>query len=190
MNYKKIYDEIIYRAKIEKNIRINNRKNKSHYYEAHHIVPTCLGGNGKSTQWNHINIVQLTAKEHFLCHLLLCRIYPEEKKLISALWLMINTKNKKQLRYIPNAKTYDNIRNIYKESVSKDKNAMYGINSYRSKCVLQICIDTNIIIRKWDYIQQAILFYKSQNIKLSSSGISRVCNNLRKSCGGYLWKYA
>lgn len=45
------------------------KKYEGVYYEEHHIVPKCLGGSNKK-----INLVLLTAKEHFLCHWLLCKM--------------------------------------------------------------------------------------------------------------------
>jgi len=63
MNHTKLYDAIISRA-VE-------RKKPEGYCEKHHIVPRCMGGtNGKD------NLVYLTAKEHFICHKLLVRMYP------------------------------------------------------------------------------------------------------------------
>ena len=38
------------------------------YKEKHHILPRCLGGNNKKE-----NLVELTAKEHFIIHMLLCK---------------------------------------------------------------------------------------------------------------------
>jgi hypothetical protein len=39
------------------------------YTESHHIIPKCMGGEGKTTQWRtHPNIVLLTAEEHFNVH--------------------------------------------------------------------------------------------------------------------------
>lgn len=40
-----------------------------HYVERHHIIPKSLGGDNSPT-----NIVILTAKEHFICHLLLTKM--------------------------------------------------------------------------------------------------------------------
>ena len=52
------------------------------YKEKHHVIPKCLGGlNEKS------NLIELTAREHFLCHCLLCEIDPENEKLKYALYL-------------------------------------------------------------------------------------------------------
>ena len=38
------------------------------YKEKHHILPRCLGGNNSKD-----NLVELTAKEHFIVHMLLCK---------------------------------------------------------------------------------------------------------------------
>jgi hypothetical protein len=53
------------------------------------------------------NLVSLTAREHFLCHHLLVRIYPENIKLKFALWAMCNMKSKRQSRYVPSSKIYE-----------------------------------------------------------------------------------
>jgi hypothetical protein len=47
---------------------INNVKNRNitGYTEKHHIIPSSLGGDNSKE-----NIVSLTAREHFVCHLLL-----------------------------------------------------------------------------------------------------------------------
>lgn len=74
MNYQKIYNQIIERAR--------TRQLKG-YKEIHHIIPKCLGGSNRKE-----NLVELTAREHFLCHRLLCEIYPYNKKLIYAVWVM------------------------------------------------------------------------------------------------------
>ena len=59
------------------------------YNEKHHIIPKCLGGDNSEN-----NLVELTAREHFLCHMLLCEIYPNENKLKHALFLMAIGKQK------------------------------------------------------------------------------------------------
>ena len=80
MDYTKTYNQIIERAQ--------NRKLDG-YTEKHHIVPKCIGGLDVKE-----NIVKLTAREHFLCHMLLCEIYPKENKLKHALFLMAIGKQK------------------------------------------------------------------------------------------------
>lgn len=106
MDYIKIYDTIIQKAKAQKRTKYNGI-----YYEAHHIIPSCLGGQGKTTEWRwHSNIVLLTYKEHFICHKLLCRIYPENKKLAYALWRMCTSKSHNQKRSQSTSLTYEEAR--------------------------------------------------------------------------------
>ena len=107
MEYIKIYNQIIERAQ--------NRKLEG-YKEKHHIIPRCMGGSN-----NKENIVELTAREHFLCHHLLCKIYPENEKLWYALFLMAINKNKKT-KYIISAREYSYIKekwNLYSKNKSK-----------------------------------------------------------------------
>jgi|LakMenEpi03Aug12_release.lakeMendotaPanAssembly.Ray.scaffolds.fasta_scaffold720048_1 hypothetical protein len=100
MNYERIYNQIIQKANSEIRIRT-----KEHYYEKHHIIPKCLGGNNDSD-----NLVMLTAKEHFICHRLLCEIYPGNKQLIYALWCMVTSKGRAGKRYIPSSRIYELIK--------------------------------------------------------------------------------
>lgn len=69
MNYLKIYNDIINKAKM----RIISSDN---YYEIHHITPKSLLGSDEKE-----NLVKLTFKEHYVCHRLLVKIYPQEHKL-------------------------------------------------------------------------------------------------------------
>lgn len=94
MNYQRIYNEIINRGKIRKNL-IDS------YTEKHHIIPKCIGGTDDIK-----NIVILTAREHFICHWLLSRIY-NIKELNYAFWAMCNIKTKHQKRYIPSSRIYN-----------------------------------------------------------------------------------
>lgn len=87
MNYQKIHDEIITQAKIRK-------IDKTLYYEKHHIIPKCLGGDNSKD-----NLVKLTAREHYIIHWLLVKIYKDNHKLISALHLMTYSGSKNSGRY-------------------------------------------------------------------------------------------
>jgi hypothetical protein len=116
MNYQKIYHQLIIRAKKE-----NRIKSEKIYYEAHHIIPRCLGGTGLTSQWKtHDNIVLLTAKEHFIAHLLLCEIYQTNVKLKYALWAMCN-QDKTNTRYKTSSKSYERI----KQEVAKLRSDQY-----------------------------------------------------------------
>ena len=86
------------------------------YFEKHHILPKSLGG-GNSVD----NLVLLTAREHFICHILLTKITSgkDKKKMIFASNRMLYGKN----RYIPNSRIYETIR---KESSILLKNINTG----------------------------------------------------------------
>lgn len=90
MNYKKIYDQIIERAK---------NRSLIGYKEKHHIVPRCMGGFN-----NKDNIVELTAREHFICHWLLHELYPTHRGLSLSFSMMCNMENKNQNRYTPSSR--------------------------------------------------------------------------------------
>jgi hypothetical protein len=112
MDYLRIYNELIERSK--------NRKLDC-YTEVHHIIPRCLNGNNCEE-----NLVILTAREHFIAHLLLCKIYPKHKGLRLALWMMTNVKYKNQERYSPNSRLYEMIRLEYSESIKGVNNPNYN----------------------------------------------------------------
>jgi hypothetical protein len=63
VNYALVYGQLIQRAISREVIG---------YTEKHHIIPKCMGGTNASK-----NIVRLTAREHFIAHRLLTRMYPD-----------------------------------------------------------------------------------------------------------------
>jgi hypothetical protein len=90
---------------------LQQRKKKDGvYYESHHIIPRCMGGTEE---------VLLTGKEHFICHLLLCRMAEgtEKHKMINALIMMSFAKSKGQERYT--AKSYSLVRKLIAEKNSE-----------------------------------------------------------------------
>ena len=101
MEYSKVYNKIIARGKE----RGNNKKILEGYYEVHHILPKCLGGDDSKE-----NLVLLTAKEHFICHLLLEKIYPNEKGLVLAVYRLINGNDKFRKEIKVTSKNIDDIK--------------------------------------------------------------------------------
>lgn len=70
MNYYKIYNQLIEHAVIRNSVKLKHDDPNYVYLETHHIVPKSLGGkNDKS------NLVNLTAREHYIAHLLLFKYY-------------------------------------------------------------------------------------------------------------------
>jgi len=85
MNYTKIYNSLIEKAQ--------NRE-LSGYKEVHHITPRCLGGSDDKS-----NLVALTAREHFIAHKLLTKIYPDNPKLYYAFGCMSTRKTLSSIQY-------------------------------------------------------------------------------------------
>lgn len=96
MDCKKIYESIIEKANSE-----NREKGNGIYYESHHIVPKCLGGSDTKD-----NKVLLTAKEHFVCHKLLTRIYPDSNGIRFSFFLMCQSSDNQE-RYQISSRDYE-----------------------------------------------------------------------------------
>ena len=111
MNYQRIHDQIIERAKT----RI-----LTGYKERHHIIPRCMGGTNKKT-----NLVYLTAREHFIVHKLLCEIYPKHHGLLKAYFAMA-------MLTLPNrtnsltSREYNYLRTEFSKSNTGKLNHFYG----------------------------------------------------------------
>ena len=75
MDYKKIYDGIVNKAKLENRVKLSKLVINYMYYENHHIIPKCLKGSN-----NKENLVLLTPREHFIAHLLLTNMYTGSAK--------------------------------------------------------------------------------------------------------------
>jgi hypothetical protein len=148
MDYKKIYNDLIKKARSE-----NRIKYQDVYYEAHHIIPKCVGGNGHQSQWKfHKNIVLLTAKEHYVAHKLLVNIY-DDPKLIKALWMIMVFRNNNN-KFVISSREYERVRILFakqnsidkqnnknrlgikfsKESIEKIRNAQLGTKQKIIKC--------------------------------------------------------
>lgn len=105
MNYQRIYDAIIENAKPR---GLDKRKLEG-YFEKHHVIPKCLGGLNEDS-----NYVLLTAREHYLCHWLLVKIYNETKvrRLLNYALLCMVQNNPHQCRNI-NSRAYQFARENY-----------------------------------------------------------------------------
>ena len=106
MNYQRIHDAIIDRAR---------NRTLHGYREKHHVIPRCLGGTNQNT-----NLVNLTAREHFIIHKLLCEIYPINIGLIKSYWMMANKiSNETQQRdYIVSSREYHQLKETYLKILS------------------------------------------------------------------------
>jgi hypothetical protein len=76
------------------------------YTENHHIHPECLGGSNEKT-----NKVKLSAREHYLCHLLLTKmLLGEPKKRMHYAFYSMRRKKDSMERYEPNSHIYEIVR--------------------------------------------------------------------------------
>jgi hypothetical protein len=158
---------------IEFAISENRKKERlGTYYEGHHIVPKCLGGSGESYQWkNHDNIVLLTSAEHFECHLLLHKIFPNNKKLFYALSKMIRSSNN-QSRFIPNNDILDYIKKTFSKKVSE--RCSIPINEYTRD---------GIYVRTWPSSYSVEL-----ELGIPHSNIKKVISGKYKTAGNRIWR--
>jgi len=106
--YEKWYAAIIENAK---------QRDLDTYTETHHIMPRSLGGSDDID-----NLVDLTAREHFICHWLLTKMYTgvARLKMINAMYMMrAESPNQKRYETKITARIYENIRKEYSEYISK-----------------------------------------------------------------------
>ena len=120
--YSKWYENLIAKAK--------NRSKPEGYTERHHIIPRCLGGSNNTN-----NLVDFTAREHYIAHLLLWKTEFSKihhNKMTMALHIMVNgSGNAKQDRsYLVPARLYEahrkELRQLMSETMHGTGNNFYG----------------------------------------------------------------
>lgn len=161
MNYREHYTKLIDRAK-DRNIGI--------YTERHHITPRCMGGSDES-----FNLVDLTAREHFIAHLLLLKIYPKQYGLIKAVNMMCCIGNGQQ-------RLQNRMYSWLKEKLSKEfsanqlgkNNSCYG-TCWISHLKLKICFK----IKKENYFEYMLDgFIKKRIMKFIDPVKCKICGKL------------
>lgn len=220
MNYRRIYDQIIDRAKQE-----DRKKSEVTYYESHHIVPRCMGGSNKKE-----NLILLTAREHFLVHWLLARSYPSNRGLVKAFDAMCTLRKSYQQRYIPSSRTISEAKELnnkarkgispsneaiekrtatrrdrgnYKrteESIQKGIQTRKERDSYVGRSFSQehrekLSIRKRRAVLRFDLIGQLLETHISttsaaNTLGISISGISRALTGKVPNYKGFIWKYA
>lgn len=182
VNYQKIYDNLIQKAKT---------RNLEGYFENHHILPKCLGGNNQSQ-----NLVKLTPEEHFLAHLLLLKIYKNHPSLVCAANMMaVSTKHQKRnnnkrygwlKRRLSECKRGANHPFFGKKHSEETKKRMSksqrGENNTCAKRVGQF--KNNKLIKEFSHAKLA-----AETLGLDPSNLTKACRGVIKTCGGFQWKY-
>ena len=112
MNYLTIYNNLIQKA-------IN--RSLDGYKELHHIIPKCLNGSDTKD-----NLVYLTPEEHYVAHLLLIKIHPNNHSLVHAA-IMMTVTGKDHIR---NNKLYGWLRRKHSKAISQKQsgsgNSQFG----------------------------------------------------------------
>lgn len=141
--YTKWYFSIVEKAKL---------RTSTEDTEKHHIIPRSLDGSNSIT-----NLVNLTFKEHFICHLLLTKMVSGKNrmKMCYALKFMSASSNKQQQRYKLNSNSYKIVKNRFvearknsihtEEARSKISNSMKGNSNKLGK---YNSVSTNLKIRE------------------------------------------
>lgn len=122
--YYKWYSQIIDNARSRPPLSTN--------FENHHVVPKSLGGLDEKS-----NLVRLSYREHFICHLLLPKFVSVGRtKMVNALWRMLHPKANK---YKITSHTYSTAKIDFinsKRGVARSKKTRENISkSRKGKCV-------------------------------------------------------
>lgn len=120
MNYELHYKKLIEKA-------LNRDLPKMVYTEKHHIIPKCLGGDNSKS-----NVVKLLPKEHYIAHMLLFNMHPNNNQLAYAFWMMCNGNKPAERMYRVSGKIYEEIRNKFIEIITNREPTFKG-NSHSEK---------------------------------------------------------
>jgi hypothetical protein len=104
--YSKYYFNIIGNAKSRNFVTKKEANQVLGYVESHHVIPRKLGGSNDKA-----NLVFLTAREHFICHLLLPKMttgYQHHQMVYALGMMMVITGN--QDRYVPSSRIFEMIK--------------------------------------------------------------------------------
>jgi len=173
--YTRWYYDIIQRAK-------SRKLPTDVYIEKHHIVPRSLGGDNQQE-----NIVQLTAKEHFICHMLLVKMTTGKSKrsMAYAAWQMTNIDSRQ--RYSPTSRIYSllkkNLSETYK-GVPKTKIHWLGKSHSAQTKTLQSTIKKSSNNPMWGKKHKE---KSKETISEKQKGIPKpkfVCSKCQATVGG------
>jgi hypothetical protein len=113
MNYKKVYDDLI--------AKCQSRQSIDGYKERHHITPRSMNGSNDPS-----NLVDLTAREHFIAHFLLAKIHGGTQ------WYAIRRMRGNDGFYI-NSRLYEIARKEIAKEVGKRMTGIPKTNEQKAK---------------------------------------------------------
>lgn len=110
MQYLVIYTDLIFKRGL-RNIPSEG------YYERHHIIPKIMGGDDLPS-----NLVYLTAREHYVAHLLLMKAFPEQAGLAHAVLLMSGK------RFFHNEKSFRITSRLFESARKKSMGSNHSLS--------------------------------------------------------------
>jgi hypothetical protein len=120
VDYQKHYNYLVERAK---------DRNISGYTEKHHILPKSMGGSNDND-----NLVKLSAREHYIAHLLLHKIHGKSETAY-ALWMMqCKSHNNDGRPHIKNSRMYEWARKEFQKHMTGHGNSKGKKNSQYGTC--------------------------------------------------------
>ena len=105
MDYSRIYNQLISK-------RQNIPPPENVYCEKHHIIPKCLKGTDDKS-----NIVKLTAREHYIAHLLLAKIYNTYGLYSAVIYMQTGLLKNRKFKF--NSSLYQKIREEFANKLSQ-----------------------------------------------------------------------
>ena len=105
MNYKQIYNQLISKRQQE-------TPPENCYTETHHIKPKCIGGTNEQS-----NLVKLTAREHYIAHLLLAKIYNTYGMYAAVIYMQTGRLKNRKFKF--NSRLYQKIREEFAQKMSQ-----------------------------------------------------------------------
>lgn len=114
------YNNIVRAAQSEQ-----RKKHNGTYFESHHIIPKSLGGSNHSG-----NLVLLTAKEHYVCHLLLpkmCVSSDHKRRMVFAYMQLSKQANAFRAPHRYTSRSYERFRRQFITYISGPNCYMFGV---------------------------------------------------------------
>jgi len=159
MNYERIYNQLTEKRKVHK---------LTGYTETHHIQPKSLGGSNSKD-----NLVELTAKEHFIAHLLLAKFKPCHQTM-NAIMIMRCKSDGQYRNDIQNSRMYEWARKEFSKYMKVAQkgtgNSQYGtmwinkIGTFQNKKILKdgIIPDGWVKGRKFDSKENNLIIQRAE----------------------------
>lgn len=153
MNYQKVYDDLIAKCQARQSI--------DGYKERHHIIPKSLGGSNESS-----NLVDLTAREHFVAHFLLAKLHGGNQ------WSSIKRMRGNDGFYI-NSHLYEIARREVAKEVSKRMSGVPKTDEQRAK-MSAAALGKKKSPESVEKIRQANLGRKPNEAQLAALSLGRI----------------